>query len=153
MAKKKKRRKSTPRRATKTARRRSYVTNPGKPPRRRRSYRRNPSPLGNMGELIKLGGGAVAGAIVIPRAVQFVPVDSNVVKNGVGIAAGIALAYFGRRNQLALGAGLGGASVCARNLVTNMAGIGLVLNVVRNRSVLNTDMLTPQTRVRGKYIQ
>ena len=39
------------------------------------------------------------------------------------------------------------------NLVTNMAGIGLVLNVVRNRSVLNTDMLTPQTRVRGKYIQ
>ena len=120
MAKKKKRRKSTPRRATKTARRRSYVTNPGKPPRRRRSYRRNPSPMGNMGELIKLGGGAVAGAIVIPRAVQFVPVDSNVVKNGVGIAAGIALAYFGRRNQLALGAGFGGAAVCARNLVTNM---------------------------------
>jgi len=39
------------------------------------------------------------------------------------------------------------------NLVTNMAGIGLVLNVVRNRSVTNTDMLTPQTHLRGKYSQ
>ncbi|MDD3212522.1 MAG: FtsW/RodA/SpoVE family cell cycle protein, partial [Eubacteriales bacterium] len=37
------------------------------------------------------------------------------------------------------------------NLITNMAGIGLVLNVVRNRSVTNTELLTPQTRVRGKY--
>lgn len=39
------------------------------------------------------------------------------------------------------------------NLVTNMAGIGLVLNVVRNRSVTNTEMLTPQTHLRGKYSQ
>ena len=39
------------------------------------------------------------------------------------------------------------------NLVTNMAGIGLVLNVVRNRSVSNAVMLTPQTRIRSKYIQ
>ncbi|HPS81760.1 MAG TPA: FtsW/RodA/SpoVE family cell cycle protein, partial [Candidatus Limiplasma sp.] len=38
------------------------------------------------------------------------------------------------------------------NLITNMAGIGLVLNVVRNRSVSNSEMLTPQTRVRSKYI-
>lgn len=37
------------------------------------------------------------------------------------------------------------------NLVTNMAGIGLVLNVVRNRSVMSGDQLTPQTQVRGKY--
>ncbi|MEA4998713.1 MAG: FtsW/RodA/SpoVE family cell cycle protein [Candidatus Limiplasma sp.] len=39
------------------------------------------------------------------------------------------------------------------NLVTNMAGIGLVLNVVRNRSVMNSERLTPQTRVRGKYLR
>ena len=39
------------------------------------------------------------------------------------------------------------------NLITNMAGIGLVLNVVRNRSVTNSEMLTPQTRIRSKYIQ
>jgi len=39
------------------------------------------------------------------------------------------------------------------NLITNMAGIGLVLNVVRNRSVTNSELLTPQTRVRGKYIK
>ena len=39
------------------------------------------------------------------------------------------------------------------NLITNMAGIGLVLNVVRNRSVSNSEMLTPQTRIRNKYIQ
>ena len=39
------------------------------------------------------------------------------------------------------------------NLVTNMIGIGLVLNVVRNRSVTNTDMLTPQTSIRGKYLR
>lgn len=35
------------------------------------------------------------------------------------------------------------------NLVTNMAGIGLVLNVTKNRSV--STLLTPQTKVRGKY--
>ncbi len=39
------------------------------------------------------------------------------------------------------------------NLITNMAGIGLVLNVVRNRSVLNVRQLTPQTHVSGKYVQ
>ncbi len=39
------------------------------------------------------------------------------------------------------------------NLVTNMAGIGLVLNVVRNRSVMNVRQLTPQTRGSGKYLQ
>lgn len=39
------------------------------------------------------------------------------------------------------------------NLITNMAGIGLVLNVVRNRSVTSTEMLTPQTRIRGKYMR
>jgi len=39
------------------------------------------------------------------------------------------------------------------NLITNMAGIGLVLNVVRNRSVLNVRQLTPQTRGAGKYMQ
>ncbi len=37
------------------------------------------------------------------------------------------------------------------NLITNMAGIGLVLNVVRNRSVMSGDRLTPQTQVRDKY--
>lgn len=39
------------------------------------------------------------------------------------------------------------------NLITNMAGIGLVLNVVRNRSVTNSELLTPQTRVHGKYFR
>lgn len=39
------------------------------------------------------------------------------------------------------------------NLITNMAGIGLVLNVVRNRSITNSELLTPQTRIRSKYIQ
>jgi rod shape determining protein RodA len=37
------------------------------------------------------------------------------------------------------------------NLVTNMAGIGLVLNMVRNRSVTSLKGLTPQTRIRGRY--
>ncbi|MDD3334306.1 MAG: FtsW/RodA/SpoVE family cell cycle protein [Eubacteriales bacterium] len=39
------------------------------------------------------------------------------------------------------------------NLVTNMAGIGLVLNVVKNRSVLSMPGLAPQTKARGKYYQ
>ncbi|MEA4929317.1 MAG: FtsW/RodA/SpoVE family cell cycle protein [Candidatus Limiplasma sp.] len=39
------------------------------------------------------------------------------------------------------------------NLITNMAGIGLALNVVRNRSVTNSELLTPQTQVRGKYLR
>ncbi len=39
------------------------------------------------------------------------------------------------------------------NLITNMAGIGLVLNVVRNRSVINPELPTPQTRIKGKYIR
>jgi len=118
----KKRRKTRARRAVQKARRRrrSYVTNPAPMARRRRSYRRNPSILGGAGEIAKLGLGAVGGALIIPRAVQFAPVESSTVKNIVGVVAGGALAYFGRRNQLALGAGLGGAAVCARNLVTNM---------------------------------
>ena len=37
------------------------------------------------------------------------------------------------------------------NLVTNMAGIGLVLNMVMNRSVTSLKGLTPQTRIRGRY--
>ena len=37
------------------------------------------------------------------------------------------------------------------NLVTNMAGIGLVLNVVKNRSITSMPGLAPQTRIRGKY--
>jgi len=37
------------------------------------------------------------------------------------------------------------------NLVTNMAGIGLVLNMVMNRSVTSMQGLTPQTRIRGRY--
>ncbi|MFH1512767.1 MAG: FtsW/RodA/SpoVE family cell cycle protein [Bacillota bacterium] len=37
------------------------------------------------------------------------------------------------------------------NLVTNMAGIGLVLNMVMNRSVTSMKGLTPQTRMKGRY--
>lgn len=37
------------------------------------------------------------------------------------------------------------------NLVTNMAGIGLVLNVVKNRSVTSMPGLAPQTRLHGRY--
>ena len=37
------------------------------------------------------------------------------------------------------------------NLVTNMAGIGLVLNMVMNRSVTSIKGLTPQTRIKGRY--
>ena len=37
------------------------------------------------------------------------------------------------------------------NLVTNMAGIGLVLNMVMNRSVTGAKGLTPQTRIIGRY--
>ena len=37
------------------------------------------------------------------------------------------------------------------NLVTNMAGIGLVLNMVRNRSITSMQGLTPQTRIKGRY--
>ena len=37
------------------------------------------------------------------------------------------------------------------NLVTNMAGIGLVLNMVMNRSVTSMKGLTPQTRIKGRY--
>ena len=37
------------------------------------------------------------------------------------------------------------------NLVTNMAGIGLVLNMVMNRSITSMSGLTPQTRIKGRY--
>ncbi len=37
------------------------------------------------------------------------------------------------------------------NLITNMAGIGLVLNVTRNRSITGVTRLTPQTASRSKY--
>lgn len=37
------------------------------------------------------------------------------------------------------------------NLVTNMAGIGLVLNVVKHRNITSMPGLTPQTQVRSKY--
>lgn len=39
------------------------------------------------------------------------------------------------------------------NLITNMAGIGMVLNVVRNRSVVSNERLTPQTSVDSKYMR
>ncbi len=39
------------------------------------------------------------------------------------------------------------------NLVTNMAGIGLVLNVTKNRSILGGTKLTPQTSVHAKYFR
>ncbi len=37
------------------------------------------------------------------------------------------------------------------NLITNMAGIGLVLNITKNRNVSSERPLTPQTRLRSKY--
>lgn len=123
MAKKRRKKNSARRAAPKAARRRrrSYVTNPAAAPkrRRRRSYRRNPGILGNAGEVIKMGAGAIAGGIVIPRLVQLAPVESSTIKNIVGVAGSAALAYFGRKNPMLLGAGLGGAAICARNLVTN----------------------------------
>jgi len=39
------------------------------------------------------------------------------------------------------------------NLVTNMIGIGLVLNMVRNRSMANIPSVNPQTRIKGRYFQ
>ena len=39
------------------------------------------------------------------------------------------------------------------NLVTNMAGIGLVLNVTKNRSITGSARLTPQTSVKSKYLR
>lgn len=39
------------------------------------------------------------------------------------------------------------------NLVTNMAGIGLVLNVVKNRSVTVMPGIAPQTSIRGRYFK
>ena len=39
------------------------------------------------------------------------------------------------------------------NLVTNMAGVGLVLNVIKNRSVTELPGIAPQTMVRGKYFK
>ncbi len=39
------------------------------------------------------------------------------------------------------------------NLVTNMAGIGMVLNVTKNRSITGSARLTPQTKVRSKYLK
>lgn len=39
------------------------------------------------------------------------------------------------------------------NLVTNMAGIGLVLNVTKNRSITGSARLTPQPTVRAKYLR
>ncbi len=39
------------------------------------------------------------------------------------------------------------------NLITNMAGIGLVLNVVKNRSISVMPHRAPQTTVRGKYFR
>lgn len=37
------------------------------------------------------------------------------------------------------------------NLITNMIGIAMVLNVTRNRSITGASRLTPQTAVRSKY--
>ncbi|MEG2604340.1 MAG: FtsW/RodA/SpoVE family cell cycle protein [Clostridia bacterium] len=37
------------------------------------------------------------------------------------------------------------------NLVTNMAGVGLVLNVIKNRSITTMPGLAPQTMLKGKY--
>lgn len=37
------------------------------------------------------------------------------------------------------------------NLLTNMVGVGLVLNVVRNRSITNLSGFTPQTASKGRY--
>lgn len=37
------------------------------------------------------------------------------------------------------------------NLVTNMAGVGMVLNVTKNRSITASINLAPQTSIRGKY--
>lgn len=37
------------------------------------------------------------------------------------------------------------------NLVTNMAGIGLVLNVIKNRSITTMPGIAPQTQLKGKY--
>ncbi|MEG0900680.1 MAG: FtsW/RodA/SpoVE family cell cycle protein, partial [Clostridia bacterium] len=37
------------------------------------------------------------------------------------------------------------------NLVTNMAGVGLVLNVIKNRSITTMPGLAPQTTLKGKY--
>ncbi|MEG1470812.1 MAG: FtsW/RodA/SpoVE family cell cycle protein [Clostridia bacterium] len=39
------------------------------------------------------------------------------------------------------------------NLITNMAGIGLVLNVIKNRSITNMPGLAPQTLSMKKYVK
>jgi hypothetical protein len=115
MAKKKKKK------ATKK-KRRSYVANPVRRVKsvvrkKRRSYKRNPG-IGPMADIVKLGAGATIGAIAVPRVTQFIP-GETMVKNLSGLALSGAIAYFGRKNKIALGAGLGGLAITARNLVVN----------------------------------
>jgi hypothetical protein len=110
-----KRKKKKVRRAAKA--RRSYVSNP-RPAKvsRRRKYRRNPSaPI--MDFILQLFAG-VAGAVAIPKAANLAPLPAGI-GSYVGLAAGLAAAYFGRKNPLILAAGMGGAIVSGRTLLLN----------------------------------
>ena len=111
--KKKHSRKSYVHNPRKASRRRSYKSNPS---RSRRRYKRNPSE--SVMEIVQLVGGGAAGAIVGAKAINFIPV-SPILKNAAMVLAGSALAFFGRKNHLAVGAGIGLASAGAYRLVVN----------------------------------
>lgn len=108
-----------------TKKRRSFISNPRKRratpkrrARRRSSYRRNPG-KGPIMDVAMLGLGTIGGALAIPRAVALIPKANSMVKNIIGVVASGALAVFGRKSKIALGAGLGGVAMCGKNLVTN----------------------------------
>lgn len=111
---------------TRRARRRSYVTNPGRPAaRRRRSYRRNPG--GPAVEKIVLILSAVLGAVFGNKIAQKLPASIPATVRNLGMmAAGLALAWFGYKKPAALGAGVGlavaGASRQIVSTVPALAG-------------------------------
>jgi len=76
--------------------------NPGT--RSRRKYRRNPGD--SVKDIALTFGSAGAAAILGPKLVGMLPV-SNLIQNIGMVAAGAALAFFGRRKQYLVGAGLG----------------------------------------------
>lgn len=110
-ARKGKRRRSYTAKARKRSPRR-YRSNP-KPVARRRKYKRNPrNPLLDIA--IGTGLGAAA-SIGLDFVADKMDLDAKVRSWGL-LAAGVGIAYLGRKNKMALGAGMGIAVVSATNI-------------------------------------
>jgi len=107
----------------------SYVANPGKPPRRRRravvrvvsrrrSYRRNPE--FSIMEAGKMGLAATGGAIIIPFVLNKIPFLPAQWRSEITAAVSLlAAALLWKKNHLAASACVGGFAVGAANAIKN----------------------------------